>query len=82
MREEKEGLRDAITAVLDAVDGTQHGNNFSLASLIMFGPSTPLHGQVLGRYMDPANPLHDLAHELWKKRAVINPYWVNRGATG
>ncbi len=47
MREEKEGLRDAITAVLDAVDGTQHGNNFSLASLIMFGPSTPCTGRSL-----------------------------------
>jgi hypothetical protein len=77
---EQQKLLDAICDVLDAADPAQAGTHGSFAGLIVYGPTTVLHPMCMTKYMDASNPLHDLAHALWKRRAAFNPYWIGRSA--
>jgi hypothetical protein len=77
---EQRTLLDAVCAVLDAADPAQAGKNGSFAALLVYGSTSTFHAMCLSKYMTADNPLHDLAYALWKRRAVINPYWVNRSA--
>jgi hypothetical protein len=57
-------LREAIELVLNTIDPTQENNNHSVSRLLTFGADNGIHGQVLGVYQRPDNPLHDVVRAL------------------
>ena len=77
----QEKLVYAVTAIFDAADPDQKGTHRGFATLLVRGPGGTFHAMALAKYMEAENPLHDLAHALWRRRAAFNPYWDGRSAT-